>query len=79
MLVARADEGLRCLVVACNLRTAAAPELEEDGAIELCRVKGTRFERGKRWVRAGMVLERLRRAAMMAGEKEKEIQVLKRS
>jgi len=71
VLVARADEGLRCLVVACNLRTAVAPELEVAGAIELCRVKGTRFERGKRCVRAGILLARLRRAAIMAGEKKK--------
>jgi hypothetical protein len=64
VLVARAE--LMCLEVACSLRTAAAPELAEAGAIELCRVKGTRVERGNRCVRAGMLFARLRRAAMMA-------------
>jgi hypothetical protein len=64
VLVARALD--KCLVVACNLLTA--PALEDVGAMVLSCVNGARDGRGKRCVRAGMLLDRERRAAMMAGK-----------
>lgn len=74
MLVARALD--RCLVVACNRLTA--PALEDAGAMVLSCVKGAREACGKRCVRAGMLLDRERRAAMTAVEVRQAKSIKKR-